>query len=83
LNVNPLAPTLATEFDPDAAYERKIDADGDAVADIAFRITFSSVHRGEQFATVRRATGRRAARRGGGGKLSSGMSLSRLDTTHT
>ncbi len=68
LNVNPLAPTLATEFDHDAVYEIKIDTNADAVADIAFRITFSNVHHGEQFATVRRATGRRAARRGGGGK---------------
>src|SRR5712692_2486655 len=68
LNVNPLAPTLATEFDRDAVYEIKIDTNADAVADIAFRITFSNVHHGEQFATVRRATGRRAARRGGGGK---------------
>jgi hypothetical protein len=69
LNVNPLAPTLAAEFDPDAVYELKIDTNGDAVADIAFRTTFSKVHNGEQFATVRRATGRRAARRGRGGKV--------------
>src|SRR5207237_10335694 len=31
-------------------------------------ITFSGIHRGGQFATVRRAIGRRAARRGAGGK---------------
>jgi hypothetical protein len=67
LNVNPLAPTLATEFDPDAIYELKIDTNGDAVADIAFRINFTHVHNGNQFATVRRATGRRAARAGRGG----------------
>jgi hypothetical protein len=66
LNVNPLAPTLATEFDPDAVYELKLDTDGDAVADVAFRIMFSAVDHGQQFATVRRATGRRAARRGRG-----------------
>lgn len=69
MNVNPLAPTLATEFDPNAVYELKIDTNGDAVADIAFRITFSDVHHNEQFATVRRATGRRAAGRGRGGEV--------------
>jgi hypothetical protein len=69
LNVNPLAPTLAADFDPNAVYELKIDTNADAVADIAFRITFSTVRNGQQFATVRRATGRRAARRGNGGKV--------------
>jgi Domain of unknown function (DUF4331) len=64
LNVNPLAPTLAKEFDPDAVYELKIDNNGDTFADIAFRITFSHVENGKQFATVRRATGRRAAGEG-------------------
>jgi hypothetical protein len=69
LNVNPLAPTLAKEFDPEAVYELKIDTNGDAVADIAFRVTFSRVHNGQQFATVRRASGPKAARAGKGGKL--------------
>ncbi len=69
LNVNPLAPTLATAFDPEAVYELKVDTDADAVAEIAFRITFSAVQHGQQFATVRRATGHQAAGRGRGGEV--------------
>jgi Domain of unknown function (DUF4331) len=52
LNVNPLAPTLADEFQHGAAYDMLIDTNGDARADIGYRITFSAKRRGEQFAEV-------------------------------
>jgi hypothetical protein len=52
LNVNPLAPTLADEFQHGAAYDMLIDTDGDARADIGYRITFSAKRDGKQFATV-------------------------------
>jgi hypothetical protein len=67
LNVNPLAPSLAHEFDPEAIYEIAIDADGDTATNIAFRITFSPLHVGRQWASVRRATGDAARHRGDGG----------------
>jgi Domain of unknown function (DUF4331) len=35
--VNPPGPTTAEPFAPEALYELKIDTDGDAVADIAYR----------------------------------------------
>lgn len=61
LNVNPLAPTLADSFRHDAIYELKIDTDGDAIANIAFRFLFSEVEDGKQVAEVRLATGDDAA----------------------
>ena len=39
---NPRGPTIATPFAPEALYELKIDTDGDAVAEIAYRVRFSS-----------------------------------------
>ncbi|GAC1651349.1 MAG: hypothetical protein NVS4B12_22040 [Ktedonobacteraceae bacterium] len=59
-NVNPLAPTLADSFQHKAIYEIKVDTNGDALAEIAFRITFSEFVNGTQFATVQRATGQDA-----------------------
>lgn len=61
LNVNPL--TLAASFNPNALYELKVDTNGDARPDIAFRFKFSAFAGGSQTATVRRATG--GAARGG------------------
>jgi hypothetical protein len=61
MNVNPMPPKLADSFDPTASYEFKVDTNGDAVADIAFRVTFSPYENGRQTATVRRATGQQAA----------------------
>ena len=55
LNVNPL--TLAAAFNAAALYELKVDTNGDARPDIAFRFKFSPVVGGSQSATVRRATG--------------------------
>ena len=57
LNVNPLAPTLANEFESNGLYELKIDTDGDARAEIVFRIAFTQVDDGQQWATVRRVNG--------------------------
>jgi hypothetical protein len=48
-------------FAPEALYEIKIDTDGDAVADIAFRVRFSSSEGGGQTATLRRVQGEQAA----------------------
>jgi hypothetical protein len=69
LNVNPLAPTLAKSFEHEAVYEFKVDTDGDAYAEIAFRVTFSSFEDGSQTATVRRATGDDAAGDGWEGEV--------------
>jgi hypothetical protein len=70
LNVNPLAPTLATAFDPDAVYEIKVDTNADAYAEIAFRIRFSDPDdTGMQIATVRHNTGQDAATEGTHGAL--------------
>ena len=52
LNVNPLAPTLADEFQHGAAYDMLIDTDGDARADIGYRVSFSEKVNGMQFASV-------------------------------
>jgi hypothetical protein len=57
MNVNPVAPTLADSFAPEAVYELILDTDGDTVADVTYRITFSPRENGDQQATVRRATG--------------------------
>jgi hypothetical protein len=40
--VNPPGPTTTEPFAPEGIYEFKIDTDGDAVADIAYRVRFSS-----------------------------------------
>jgi hypothetical protein len=69
LNVNPLAPTLATSFCPEALYELKIDTNGDAVADIAYRVRFSDPAQGAQTAMVHRATGAAAAGNNDGGAI--------------
>ncbi|TMK84944.1 MAG: DUF4331 domain-containing protein, partial [Actinobacteria bacterium] len=69
MNVNPLAPTLATSFDTGAVYQINVDTDGDARTDISFRIRFSDTEGGGQEATVRRQTGEDAGGRGGGGEV--------------
>lgn len=62
LNVNPFAPTFADAFasEAEAVYELKVDTNGDAIADIAYRFTFSPKVDGVQKATVRRASGEQA-----------------------
>jgi hypothetical protein len=69
LNVNPLAPTLATEFESNGLYQLKVDTDNDALADIAFRIHFSPVVNGQQWATVRRTVGEQANNDENGGEV--------------
>src|SRR5712671_3330786 len=66
--VNPPGPTTAEPFAPEALYELKIDTDGDAVADIAYRVRFSSSNGGAQTATLRRVEGAQAAATGDGGQ---------------
>src|SRR5258708_657266 len=65
---NPLGPTTAEPFATEALYELKIDTDGDAVADIAYRVRFSSSKSGAQTATLRRVEGAQAAGTGDGGQ---------------
>src|SRR5437899_6234942 len=69
LNVNPLAPALASFFNSQAIYTINIDTDGDAVADRSFRIRFSDVEGGAQRATVHLAKGALAARLNDGGPV--------------
>jgi hypothetical protein len=66
--VNPSGPTTAEPFASEAVYELKIDTDGDAVADIAYRVSFSSEERGAQTGTLRRVEGEQAAGTGDGGQ---------------
>src|SRR5882724_7285706 len=68
LDGDPLAPTTTEPFATEAVYEFKIDTDGDAVADIAYRVRFSSTAGGSQSATLRRAEGTQAAGTGDDGQ---------------
>jgi len=67
MNVNPLAPALASSFDSQAIYMINVDTDGDAVADRSFRVRFSEVQSGAQTATVHLAVGALAAGLNDGG----------------
>ncbi len=64
-----LDPLQRSPFAPNAIYELKIDTNGDAVADIAYRVRFSSSDGGSQTAAVYRADGTQAAGTGDGGEL--------------
>src|SRR5258708_35190971 len=64
---NPPGPTTTEPFAPEALYELKIDTDGDAVADIAYRLSFSPFKGGAQTAILRRVDGPQAAGTGNGG----------------
>jgi hypothetical protein len=66
---NPPGPTTTEPFAPEALYELKIDTDGDAVADIAYRVRFSAFERSAQTATLRRVDGPQAANTGDGGRV--------------
>ena len=57
----PAGPTTDEPFAPEALYELKIDTNGDAVADIAYRVRFTASEGGAQTATVRRVEGAQAA----------------------
>jgi len=67
--VNPPGPTTAEPFSPEALYELRIDTNGDAVADITYRVRFSSSEDGSQSATLRRVEGAQAAGTGDGGQV--------------
>src|SRR5260370_15187057 len=67
--VNPPGPTTRESFAPAASYEFKIDTNGDAVADIAYRVRFSSSEDGTQTATLRRVEGAEAAGTGADGQV--------------
>lgn len=69
VGVNPPGPTTAEPFAPEALYEIKIDTDGDAVADIAYQVRFTSSEGGAQTATLRRLEGAQAAGTGEGGQV--------------
>jgi hypothetical protein len=60
-SVNPPGLTTKEPFAAEAVYEFKIDTNGDAVADIAYRVCFSSSSEGTQNATVHRVEGEDAA----------------------
>jgi hypothetical protein len=67
MNVHPSStvihpePTTAEPFAPDGLYEIKVDTNGDAVADIAYRMRVSRAAGGSQIATLRRIEGTGAA----------------------
>ena len=73
MNVHPSAswdrtPTVREPFFTEALYELKIDTNGDAVADITYRVRFSSAPGGAQRATLRRVEGAGAAGTGADGQ---------------
>ena len=67
--VNPPKPTTAEPFATEALYELKIDTNGDAIADIAYRARFSPAPGGKQTVTLRRVEGAEAAGTGDGGEV--------------
>jgi len=69
LNVNPVAPTYADSFASEAVYELKVDTNADAIADIAYRFTFSTKENGMQKATVRHVSGEKAKDNGNDGDI--------------
>ena len=80
--VNPPGPTTAEPFSPEALYELKVDTDGDAIADIAYRVRFSSSGDGSQ---PQHCVASRARRPPGGAmtvRLSSKQQLSQLVGMH-
>jgi hypothetical protein len=66
--VNPPGPTTDEPFATEAVYELKIDTNGDNIADIAYRVRFSSDRSGAQTATLRRVEGEQATGAGDEGK---------------
>jgi hypothetical protein len=69
VGVNPEGPTTDEPFATQAIYEIKIDTNGDAVADIAYRVCFARGEGGRQTATLRRVEGAEAAGTGDGGQV--------------
>jgi hypothetical protein len=69
VGLNPTGPSTDEPFSTEAIYEIKIDTNGDAVPDIAYRVRFSPGEEGMQTATVRRVDGPDAAGTGEGGRV--------------
>jgi len=69
VGVNPQGPSTDVAFSPEAIYEIRIDTNGDNVADIAYRVRFTSSPDGTQTATLRRAEGAQAAGIGDEGQV--------------
>ena len=69
VGVNPPGPTSDDAFAPEAIYELRIDTNGDDVADIAYRVRFTSSESGAQTATLRRVEGAQAAGTGDDGQV--------------
>src|SRR6476660_5859107 len=69
VGVNPQGPSTDVAFSPAAIYEIRIDTNGDNVADIAYRVRFTSSPDGTQTATLRRAEGAQAAGIGDEGQV--------------
>jgi Domain of unknown function (DUF4331) len=69
VGVNPPGPTTDVPFAPKAIYELKIDTNGDLIADIAYRVQFTSSKDGAQTATLSRVEGEQAAGIGEGGQI--------------
>lgn len=67
VGVNPQGLTSGEPFASGAIYELRIDTDGDAVANIAYRVRFSPSKSGAQTATLRRVEGVEAAGMGDAG----------------
>src|ERR1700752_584552 len=67
--VNPPGPTTDQPFAPEALYEIKIDTDGDAIADITYQVSFTSLDNGAQTATLRLLEGDQAAKIVDGGRV--------------
>ena len=65
----PPGPTTPEPFAAEALYEIKADTNADAVADIAYRVRFSSLASGAQTATLRRVEGEQARGMSDGGSL--------------
>ena len=76
LGANPPGPTRDDAFSPEAIYELKIDTNGDNVADIAYRVRFTSAKTERRTELrPRRFAGLRARRRLG--QATTGKSSSR------
>ena len=75
-SVKPERPTTVEPFAPEARYEIMIDTNGDAVAEIVYRIGFASSAGGGQTATLRRIEGANAGAADGGQLVVEGMPVS-------
>src|SRR5437870_694428 len=78
-----MSPNMDARIDVTDIYELKIDTNGDAVADIAYRVRFSDPALGPQTAMVHRATGAAAAGANDGGPIIVNGALVDLAKTST